>query len=340
MSRRFALRALMLCAGLASASLSTWAQPTDTWPTRPVKLVVPFPAGGASDLIGRVMAEELTKALGQPVVVDNRAGAGGAIGTTFVAKAPADGYTLLLSGIGTNAVNHAFNDRIGYDSLKDFVHITQAVEGPTVLVANTAYPARTLQELVADGKAHPTKLSYALTPASSGHLAMEMLKQVASECPRGSAPANCKPLFMVGIPYRGASPALTDVIGGQVPFMFVNQDTALPFVRSGKLRAIAVSSLKRNPLYPDVPTVAESGYPGFSAVAWIGLSAPRAVPAPIVERIGSSLRRALNSPQVKEKLESTGYVVVASEPAAYASLVESEIAKWTKLVKAQGIKPE
>lgn len=334
------LSVVVLCASFLSASLSALAQPAEAWPTRPVKIVVPFPAGGASDLIGRIMAEELSKSLGQPVVVENRSGAGGAVGTAFVAKAPADGYTLLLSGIGTNAVNHAFNDKLGYDSLRDFVHITQAVEGPTVLVANTSYPARTLQELIADGKTHPSKLSYALTPASSGHLAMEMLKQVASECPRSVTPANCKPLFMVGIPYRGASPALTDVVGGQVPFMFINQDTALPFVRSGKLRALAVSSLQRNPLYPDVPTVAESGYPGFSAVAWIGLSAPRAVPTPIVERIGNDLRRALHNPAVKAKLESTGYVVVASQPAEYARLVESEIGKWTQLVKTRGIKPE
>jgi tripartite-type tricarboxylate transporter receptor subunit TctC len=326
-----------------AAALVGFAVPTlsqEAWPSRPVRIVVPFAPGGSSDVVGRLVAEELSKAFGQPFIVDNRAGAGGGVGTELVAKAPADGYTLLITGIGTNAINHALNDRLGYDSNRDFAHITQVVAGPVVLVTHPSFPARTLKELVAHGKANPGKLSYATTFASSGHLTMEMFKQVASGCPAGTKPATCKPLYMVSIPYRGAGPAIADVVGGQVPFMFVNQDTALPLVRSGKLRALAVSSVQRNPLYPDVPTVAESGYPGFSAVAWVGLSAPQATPKAILDRIETKLTEALKSPAVRAKIESTGFVTVASSQREYADLVRSEIDKWTRVVKAAGIKGE
>ncbi len=332
-------RTLCVAAALAAFAGPALSQ-ADAWPNRPVRVVVPFAPGGSSDVVGRLVAEELSKAFGQPFVVENRAGAGGGVGTEFVAKAPADGYTLLVTGIGTNAINHALTERLGYDSNRDFAHITQVVAGPVVLVANPSFPARTLKDLVEYGKANPGKLSYATTHASSGHLTMELLKQVASSCPGGAKAAACKPLYMVPIPYRGAGPAITDVAGGQVPFMFVNQDTALPLVQSGKLRALAVSSAQRSPLYPTVPTVAESGYPGFAAVAWVGLSAPKATPKAIVDRIEGELVKALKAPAVRSKIESTGFVVVGSSQQDYTDMVRSETEKWTRVVKAAGIKAE
>jgi tripartite-type tricarboxylate transporter receptor subunit TctC len=296
------------------------------YPNRPVKLIVPFPPGGTSDIMGRLIAQELGKQLKQPFIVENKAGAGGAIGCEYVAKAPADGYTLLLSGIGSNAIIHGFSvPKPNYDSMRDFVHISQLAAGPNVLVVNPSFPAKTFKEFVAYVKAHPGKVNYGQIPASSGHLTTEYLKQVAG-------------LDMVGIGYKGGGPAITDLLGGQINAMFINQDSVLPHVKAGTLRALAVTSPQRNPLYPDVPTIAESGYPGFSAVSWIGLSAPKDTPKAIVDKLEAAMIKAFHDPAARAKLEATGFVVVASTSAEYTKFVQEEINRWTKVIQTAGLK--
>jgi len=328
--RVIAAATLLLGAALALAQ--------GDYPSKPVKIIVPFPAGGTSDIMGRMVADELTRSLRQPFVVENVGGAGGVIGTERAAKVTPDGYTLVLTGVGQNAVAHGLNPRLGYDSMKDFIHISQIHSGPNVLVVHPDTPFKTFQELIDYGRANPGKLNYGFTHAASGHMAMELLKQTVSACPQGTK--NCKPLFMVGIPYRGGGPMMSDILGGQIPMMFINQDVALQHVKAGKLRALAVSSKQRNPLYPDVPTISELGYPGFEALSWSGLSAPRGTPQAIVDKIEAALSAAMQSPAVKQRMESVGFVVPVQGSRAYTQFVRSELDGWTKVITAAGIKPE
>ena len=308
------------------------------YPSKPVKIIVPFPAGGTSDVMGRMVADELTRALKQPFVVENVGGAGGVIGTERAAKVTPDGYTLVLTGVGQSAVAHGLNPRLGYDTMKDFIHITQIHSGPNLLVVHPDTPFKTFKELIDYGKANPGKLNYGFTHAASGHMAMELLKQTVSACPQGNK--DCKPLFMVGIPYRGGGPMMIDLLGGQIPMMFINQDVALQHVKSGKLRALAVSSKQRNPLYPDVPTVSELGYPGFEALSWSGLSAPSGTPPAIIDKIEAAMSGAMQSAAVRQRMESVGFVVPVQGSKAYTQFVKSELDGWTKVISTAGIKPE
>ena len=310
-----------------TAAMPALAQSADNYPNRPVKMVVPFPAGGSTDVIGRLAAEEMGKQLKQPMVIDNRGGAGGSIGSDQVARAAGDGYTLLVSGIGSNAIIHGFQSPKPSYQESDFVHISQLAAGPNVLVVHPSFPAKTFAEFITWVKANPGKFSYGQVTSSSGHLTTEYLKQVAK-------------LDMVGIPYKGGGPALQDVLANQIPGMFTNQDVVLPHVKSGTLRALAVTSLERNPQYPDVPTVAESGYPGFSAVSWFGVSAPKATPAPVVAKLQAAAQKAMTQPAIKAKLESSGFVVVASDTAAFTQFVADEGARWKQVIETAGIKPE
>jgi tripartite-type tricarboxylate transporter receptor subunit TctC len=308
------------------------------YPTKPVKIIVPFPPGGTSDVMARMIADELTKALKQPFLVENIGGAGGVIGAERAARAANDGYTLVLTGVGSNAVAHGLNPKLNYDSTKDYVHISQIHSGPNVLVVHPSAPFSTFQGLVEYAKANPGKLNYGYTHAASGHMAMELLKQTVSACPAGKK--DCKGMFMVGIPYRGGGPMMTDLLGGQIPLMFINQDSALQHVKSGKLKALAVSSAQRNPLYPDVPTVAESGYKGFEALSWSGLSAPKGVPQSIVDRLEAAVSNAMQSAAIKQRMESVGFVVPPQGSKAYDAFVKEEVARWTKVIQVGGIKPE
>ena len=335
MFRRHLLTTALAAAG-ALASGAAFAQ--DAWPTKPVKIVSPFPAGGTSDIIARMMAEALAKELGQQFIVENIGGAGGTVGTLRATRAPADGYTLIQTGVGQNAVAHGLDPKLAYDSTRDFIHLAQTHSGPNVLVVNAATPFKTFAELVEHVRKNPGKLNYGFTHAASGHMAMELLKQRASECPKGVK--TCNGFFMVGIPYRGGGPMLQDLLGGQIPLMFINQDVALPHVKSGRLRALAVSSLQRNPLYPDTPTVAESGFPNFQALSWSGLSALKGTPQPIVDKLDAALRKVMTSPEIKQRLESVGFVVPTPGSGPYTQFVKSEIDLWTQVIKTAGIKPE
>jgi tripartite-type tricarboxylate transporter receptor subunit TctC len=323
---------------LTVSALTLAAQAQDVWPSKPVRLISPFPAGGTSDIMARMVAEALGKELGQQVIVENIGGAGGTIGTLRAVKLPADGYTIIQTGVGQSAVAHGLDPKLGYDSNQDFIHLAQVHTGPNVLVVNASTPWKSYKELVDYVRANPGKLNYGFTHAASGHMAMELFKLEGSKC----APSvkDCKGLFMVGIPYRGGGPMMQDLLGGQIPLMFINQDVALPQVKAGKLRALAVTSLQRNPLYPDTPTIAESGIPGFQALSWSGVSVAKGTPQPIVDKLDAVLRKVMTSPEVKQRLESVGFVVPAPGAAAYSKFVAAEIELWTRVIKSAGIKPE
>ena len=311
------------------------------YPNKAVKIIVPFPAGGTSDVMARMVADALTKQLKQPFVVENVGGAGGTIGTERGAKATPDGYTIIQTGVGQSAVAHGLDPNLKYNSLTDFVHITQINSGPNVLVVHPDQPFKTLKELVDYGKANPGKLNYGYTHAASGHMAMELLKQTVSTCVTGAKGVkDCKGLYMVGIPYRGGGPMMTDILGGQIPLMFINQDTALPHVRAGKLRPLAVTSLQRNALYPDVPTISESGYPGFSAVSWSGLSVPKGTPKAIADKLEAEIATAMQSPAIKQRMDSIGFVIAPQGTVAYSAFVKSEMERWTRVIKTAGIKAQ
>jgi tripartite-type tricarboxylate transporter receptor subunit TctC len=323
---------------LAAAAFVLPALSQEAFPSKPVRLISPFPPGGTSDVMARLVAEPLGKELGQQIIVENIGGAGGTVGTLRAVKMPADGYTIIQTGVGQSAVAHGLNPSLGYDSNKDFIHLAQVHSGPNVLVVNASTPWKTFKELVDYVRANPGKLNYGFTHAASGHMAMELFKLEGSKCPPKAV--DCKGLFMVGIPYRGGGPMMQDLLGGQIPLMFINQDTAFPHVKAGKLRALAVTSLQRNPLFPDTPTIAESGIPNFQALSWSGLSVAKGTPQPVVDKLEAALRKVMTSPEIKQKLETLGFVVPPPGGASYAKFVASEIELWTRVIKSAGIKPE
>ena len=327
MQRRHLIAA---AATLAAAPYAARAQ--DAWPSKPVKIICPFPAGGTSDIMARMLAEPLSREFGQQFIVENIGGAGGTIGTLRAAKTTPDGYTLIQTGVGQNAVAHGLDPKLGYDSMKDFVHLAQVHSGPNVLVVHPSTPFKTFTELLDYIRKNPGKLNYGYTHAASGHMAMDLLKQVGG--------VKGQPLYIVGIPYRGGGPMMQDLLGGQIPMMFINQDTALPQVKAGKLRALAVTSLARNALYPDVPTIAEGGIKGYEALSWSGMSAIKGTPQPIVDKLEAALRKIMTSPEIKQRLESVGFVVPQPGSVHYTQFVKSEIDLWTGVIKAAGIKAE
>ena len=293
------------------------------WPNKTIKFVVPFPPGGSTDAVGRQLAQELSKSLGQPVIVENKGGANGNIGSDFVAKAAPDGYTFLVSGVGSNAINYSLYRSMPFAD-KDFAHVSLLATGPNVLVVNPEFPAKTFAEFITMVKASPGKYSHASSGnGSSGHLAMKMLELASG-------------ISLVHVPYKGGGPAIMDTIAGQVPILFINQDNALPQVQAGKLRALAVASLERNPVYPTVPTIAESGFPDFSAVSWFGLTAPAGTPKDVIQKLSEATAKAMNQPEMKQRLQAQGFVVVAGTPQQFTDFVQAEIAKWSKAAKVSG----
>ena len=325
MNKRQLLSVISL-AGLAMLSQGKALAQAD-YPNKPIKLIVAFPPGGTSDVMGRLMSEELTKVLKQPVVVENIGGAGGIVGTDRAVKMPADGYTIIQTGVGQNAVAHGLDPNIKYNSVTDFIHLTQVHSGPNVLLVHPSLPFKTVKELVEHAKKNPGKLDYGYTHAASGHMAMELFKQTAG-------------IFLTGIPYRGGGPMLNDLLAGTVPMVFLNQDVALPHVKAGKLRALAVTSKERNALYPDVPTVSESGYKGFEALSWSGLSVAKGTPQPIVDKLEAAMAQAMQSANFKQRLTSTGFVIPAQGSKPYTEFVKSELDQWTRVIKTAGIKPQ
>ncbi|NVO14877.1 MAG: tripartite tricarboxylate transporter substrate binding protein [Rhodoplanes sp.] len=317
--------ACVVAVALAIGTVATpVAQAQTDYPSKTVSIVVPFPAGGSADLVARWLAPALQDKLKQTFIVENRAGANGSIGSAGVARAAADGYTLLISGIGSNAINYALYSKLPYAD-KDFQHVSLLITGPNVIAVNPESPARTLTDLIALAKAADGKFQAAHSGnGSSNHLGMTMLAKAAG-------------FKVVHVPYKGGAPAITDVVGGHVPVITLNQDVLLPHVQAGKLRALAVLSLERNPAYPGVPTVAEHGFPGFSAVSWFGLSAPAGTPKAVIDKLAKACAEILADPALKQKLEANGFVVVGSTPQQASAFIKAEIEKWDGVVKTNGV---
>ena len=307
---------------LLLAISSVHAQP---FPVKPVRIVVPFPPGGPTDIVARLVSQKMAEGLKQPVVVENRAGAGGVLGTEYVAKSTADGYTLLMGTIGGLAVSMSMLPDRGYDTLRDFAPITQAVNVTSILVTHTSVPVKSVQELLALARAHPGKLNY----GSSGggtvtHLAGELFKLLGR-------------VNIVHVPYKGGAPALTAIISGEVDLTYENSLIIVPHIKSGKVRALGVTGAQRSKLLPDLPSIAEA-LPGYGASGWYGLLAPAATPKDVLARLNAEAVKSLRSPDVAEKLSSQGAEPAPGNPVDFAAFIRAEIDKWSRVVKAANMK--
>ena len=307
----------------AAAPMGVQAQ---AWPSKPIKYVVPFAPGGTTDILARTVGEKLSIALGQPVVVENKPGAGGGVGADFTAKAAPDGYTIMGGTISTHAINASLYSNLPYDPVKDFAAITLIARVPNLLVINPDIKAKNVAELIALMKANPGKFTFASSGnGTSQHLSGELFKSMAG-------------VDMQHIPYKGSPPALQDVVGGQVSMTFDNITTAWPLAKAGKLRALAVTTGKRSSIAPEVPTLAESGLPGFEVGSWQGVFAPAGTPPEIVKRLNAEIVKILNMPDVKEKLVALGAEPVGDTPEQFSAYVKSEVGKWSDIVKKSGAK--
>ena len=327
LNRRLCLAGLSAFAALTA--LPAHAQ--SGWPNKPVRIIVPFAAGGTTDILARAIAPELTKAFGQPFVIDNRGGAGGNLGTDVVAKSPADGYTLVMGTVGTHGINKSLYNKMPFDPVKDFAPITLVAGVPNVMVMN-AEKARTLginsvPDFIQYAKANPGKLNMASSGnGTSIHMAGELFKSMTGT-------------FMVHFPYRGSSPALLDLVAGNMDVMFDNLPSSMPHIKSGKLKAFAVTSSQRSAALPDAPTLEDAGkLKGFEASSWFGLLAPAGTPPEIINRIQQEVAKSLSTPAIKEKMLAQGAIPSGNSPPEFARLIDSEITKWAKVVKDSGAK--
>ena len=319
------LKASLIAAMALFTAASACAQAA--WPTKPVTIIVPYGAGGTNDIIARIVANKLTTSLGQSVVVENKPGAGGNIGAARVARAPADGYTLLTAPVSLLSINKFVYANPGYDSDK-FAPITMAGRVPNVLLVSPAVPANNIGELIRYAKANPSKLSFAsMGSGTSGHLSGEMFKMLAD-------------IDIQHVPYKGSAPALNDLLGGHVQMMFDNMPTALPLVKTGKLKAFAVTSEGRAGLLPDVPTLAEAGVKGFEATAWFGFVAPAGTPAPVLDRLNTEMVKILHDPAMRAELTAMGVTVAGNSRAEFARLIADESRKWKQVVEKSAAKAD
>ena len=321
------LRSLAIAAAAAlcvGAGTSTAQQ----YPFKSIRLIVPYPPGGPADTLARMIGQQLTAAWGQPVIVDDRGGGGGVIAAELAAKSAPDGHTLFMAAIQTHAINPGLYAKLPYDPIKDFAPITPASFDPLLLVLNTGVPAANLKELVALAKARPGQLNYASTGiGGSSQLAMELLKSMAG-------------INLIHVAYKGAAPAVTDMLSGQTQATFLGISGMLALVKSGRLRALAVSSVKRSAVAPEVPTVAESGYPGFEIITWYGVAAPAGTPASIIRRLNTEIARIMRLPEVKDRLAASGAEAVSTTPEQFGAFIKSEMAKWRKVIQDANIKAD
>jgi tripartite-type tricarboxylate transporter receptor subunit TctC len=295
------------------------------WPVKPIQIVVPYAAGGPVDVSARLLAPRLQQALGQPVLIENKPGAGGNIGADFVARSAPDGHTLVMGAIATHAINPSLYPKIPYDPVRDFRHVALIVQVPNVLVVNNELPAKSVRELISLAKENPGKLDFASgSTGSTGHLAGELFKQMTGT-------------FMVHIPYRGAAPATADLFAGRVQFMFDNLASALPHIRSGKVRALAVTTARRSSFLPELPTLEESGLKGFDMTTWWGVMAPGATPPTVVQQLSDEILKAMAAPELQERLRAMGSEGPAVRtPAQFSAFVERERRVYAELVKRSG----
>ena len=311
-------------------SLFLWVAqaPAQTYPEKPVRLIVPFSAGSAVDTLARIPAQKLSELWGHQVVVDNRVGANGIIGTEAAAKAPADGYTLVLANDAGLATSPALYPKLPYDPLRDFAAIALAASIPVVLVVNASFPASSVKELVSQAKANPGKIHYASGGnGSAQHLPMEMFKLAAG-------------IDLVHVPYKGLGPAFNDVVSGQIPVMFAGMSNVFPHVKSGRIRALAIGSAKRSGAMPELPTMQEAGIAGFDYAAWAGFLAPAGTPASIIDKVNNDLRKVLGLPEVRDKLVALGFDIAPGTPQEFGAKIEREVAKVGKVVKEAGIRAD
>jgi tripartite-type tricarboxylate transporter receptor subunit TctC len=312
---RFLAVLLLSCAAVA-----------EPWPSKPIRFVVPYPAGGPLDAVARLLGQRVGENVKQPVIVDNKAGAGGNIGAEFVARSSPDGYTILMGAVATHAINPALYASMPYDAIRDFVPITQVASTPNVLVVNPRVPASNVKEFIAYAKANPGKLNFGSgSTGSAGHLAGELFKSMAG-------------VQMTHVPYKGAAPAMQDLVGGEVQLMFDNLASSLSQVKAGKIRALAVTTSRRSSLAPELPTIAESGLPGFDISTWFGVFAPAGTPRDVVGRLHAEFTRALAASDVREKMLALGAEPVGSNPEEFAAYIHSEAGKYAQVVKASGAK--
>jgi tripartite-type tricarboxylate transporter receptor subunit TctC len=316
------LSSIMLCLVVVIPGVS-FAQ---AYPTKPVKIIVPYPPGGSTDILARVLGEKLTPALGQQVVVENRAGATGVIGAEAVAKSPADGHTLLMGVNGPITIAPAIRNNLPYETLRDFAPVILVADAPKLLVIHPSIPASTVQEFIAWAKAQPKPITFASAGiGSTGHLASEMLKQ------RGGFEA-------VHVPYKGGGPAIADIIGGHVQYMFEVMPQLLPHVQAGRLKALGISSADRSKALPSLPSVAEQGLPGFQSSTWFGILAPAGTPEPVVDRLNAEFTKALREPDMIKRLSDLGATWRPNSPADYRNFLRADLEKWRQVVSKSGAK--
>ena len=321
-ARRTVLRAV--AAATMGAALIPAAFAADKFPSKPITMVVPFVAGGTTDILARIVGQSLGEELGQPVIIDNRAGAGGNIGGQFAARSAADGYTIFMGTVGTNAINEWLYKKMPFNPNKDFAPLTRVANVPNLLVANPQQPFKDVKELIAYAQANPGKVNFGSSGSGSSiHLSGELFKMMTK-------------VDMVHIPYKGSAPAVTDLLGNQIAIMFDNMPSAIQHVRSGKLRPLAVTTAKRSPELPDVPTVAEAGVPGYEATSWFGLFAPAKVPADVQAKLHAAIIKVLQKPDVIKKIADQGGEVVTESQAEFAKFIAAENEKWKKVVKTSG----
>ena len=306
---------------LVLSSAVTLAQP---YPAKPIRLVAPFPPGGPADILSRIIGQHLAESWGQQVVVDNRAGAGGNIGSDIVAKSPPDGYTLLLGFVGTHAINASLYSSMPYDNIKDFEPVSRVAMVTIILVLHPSVPANSVKDLIALARSRPGELTFG-SPGNGTpqHLAGELFNTMGK-------------VKMLHIPYKGAVPALNDLLGGRVSLIFSSMPPALPHIKTGRLKALAVTSGQRSPAVPDVPTIAESGLPGYEVINWYGVLAPAGTPRDIVAKLNGEIRRILSLPDVKERLAAQGAETITSTPQEFGAYIKSETEKWAKVVRFSG----
>jgi tripartite-type tricarboxylate transporter receptor subunit TctC len=318
-------RTLLLAAALAALPMAAHAE---GYPSKPIRFVVPYPPGGPLDTIARLLGQKVSESVKQPVIVDNKPGAGGNIGADLVAKAPADGYTILMGAVATHAINPTLYAKIPYDPVRDFSPVTQVASTPNVLVVNPSVPASNVREFIAYAKANPGKLNFGSgSTGSAGHLAGELFKSMAG-------------VEMTHIPYKGAAPAMQDLIGGQIHLMFDNMASSLTQVRAGRVKALAVTTAKRSSLAPELPTVAESGLAGFDISTWFGVFAPAGTPREAIARLHAEFTRALAAPDVREKMVNLGAEPVGNTPAEFAAYIRAEAEKYARVIKASGARAD
>lgn len=321
-TRRTGIKTLAAAALLVTGMGSALAQAD--FPSKPLTMIVPFSAGGTTDILARIVGQALGQELGESIIIENKPGAGGNIGAQQAARAKADGYTLFMGTVGTHAINQSLYKKLPYDPLKDFTPLSRVATVPNLLVAHPSRPYKTVQEMIAYAKANPGDVTYG-SPGSgaSPHVSGALFQSMTGA-------------ELTHIPYKGSAPAVSDLLGNQIAVIFDNMPSAIQHVRSGKLRPIAVTTAKRSPELPDVPTIAEAGVPGYEATSWFGLWAPAGTPAPVLDKLHSALTKVLQDPAVVKKIADQGGEVVIDTPAEFEAFIQSEAAKWGKVVKESG----